>query len=119
MNYRIVEKAEKKYIELKEAFNSEEDVVDIIGVCISNDINMLLLKEEVFDEKFINLRSGLAGIVLQKFTNYHIKASAVIEDEDKIQGRFRELISELNKSKDFRVFKTITEAENWILNFNK
>ena len=116
MNYKIVEKSNKKYLEIKEPFTSESDVLDIIGICISNDIGLLMLREEVFSEEFINLKSGLAGIVLQKFINYHIKASVAIEDKSKIQGRFKELISELNKGNDFRVFDNTQDAEEWILN---
>lgn len=116
MNYKIVEKINKKYIEINEPFTCDNDVLDVIGICISNDVELLLLREDVFDENFINLKSGLAGMVLQKFMNYYIKVSAIIEDKNKIQGRFEELISELNKGNDFRVFNNISDAENWILN---
>lgn len=116
MNYKIIEKTNKKYIEIEEPFNCEADVLDVIGKCISNDIRLLILRDEVFNDNFINLKSGLAGIVLQKFMNYCIKASGTIEDKGKIQGRFKELLSELNKGKDFRVFDNLKDAENWILN---
>ena len=79
MNYKIVEKINKKYIEVKHPIACESDVLDIIGICISNDIKVLLFGEEVFTEAFIDLKSGLAGIVLQKFMNYHIKVSAIIK----------------------------------------
>ena len=115
MNFKIVDKINKKYIEVKQQITCESDVLDIIGICISNDINLLVLREEVFTEEFINLKSGLAGILLQKFMNYHIKASAIIENKNKIQGRFEELIRELNKSSNFRVFDNSVDAENWIL----
>ncbi|MBU5308345.1 DUF4180 domain-containing protein [Clostridioides mangenotii] len=116
MNYKIVEKINKKYIEVKKPFTCESDVLDVIGICISNDIKLLLLREEVFTEEFINLKQGLAGMVLQKFINYHIKVSATIEDISTIQGKFKELLNELNKSNDFRVFDNMKDAENWILN---
>lgn len=92
---------------------SESDVLDIISACISNDIKLLILREGTLTEEFMNLRTGLAGLVLQKFTNYHIKASAVIESE--LEGRFKELVYELNKGNNFRVFNNNIDAENWIL----
>ncbi|WP_330408596.1 DUF4180 domain-containing protein [Romboutsia weinsteinii] len=115
MDYKIVEKANKKYIEIKHPLACESDVLDIIGICISNDIKLLVLREEVFTENFTNLKLGLAGIALQKFMNYHIKVSATIEDKNKIEGRFKELVSELNKSNNFRVFNNTRDAENWVL----
>ena len=119
MNYKIVEQINKRYIEINQPFTCESDVIDVISICISNNVDLLLLREEVFSEEFINLKTGLAGIVLQKFTNYNIKVSAIIEDENKIQGRFKELINELNKSITFRVFNNFKKAENWILNSKK
>lgn len=109
MEYKI----NKKYIEVNEAITCESDVLDIISVCISNDIKLLMLREGALTEDFMNLRTGLAGVVLQKFMNYHIKVSAVIESE--IEGRFKELIYELNKTNNFRVFDSNIDAENWIL----
>ena len=118
MNYKIVEKMNKKYTEMNQEINTEDDVLDIIGICISNDTKLLVLREGAFSEKFINLRSGLAGIVLQKFINYHIKVSAIIEDKSKTHERFQELVYELNKSNNFKVFNNSVDAENWILDNN-
>ncbi len=115
MNYKIIEKENRRYIEVKQAINCEADVLDIIGICISNDTKLILLKEDVFTSDFINLRSGLAGIVLQKLMNYKIKASAVIECRNGANERFKELIYELNKTNNFRAFDSITDAENWII----
>lgn len=116
MNYKIVESRNKRYIEIIEPMKCEADVLDIIGVCIGNSVDILLLREEMFTDDFLNLKSGLAGIVLQKFTNYHIKVSAIIGDKSMIQGRFKELVSELNKSNYFRIFSNFNDAENWIIN---
>lgn len=41
MNYKIVN---KKYIETKHPFTCEDDVLDIIGICISNDIRLLVYR---------------------------------------------------------------------------
>ena len=118
MDYKIVEKMNKKYIEINQEINTEDDVLDIIGICMSNDTKLLVLREGAFSEKFINLKSGLAGIVLQKFINYHIKVSAIIEDEFKNNKRFQELVYVLNKSNNFKVFNNSVSAVNWILGNN-
>ena len=39
MDYKIVEKMNKKYIEINQEINTEDDVLDIIGICMSNDKN--------------------------------------------------------------------------------
>lgn len=113
MDYKV----NKDYIEVNNPITCESDVVDIISLCMSNSINLLVLREGTLTDKFINLRTGLAGLVLQKFMNYNIKASAVIDME--LEGRFKELVYELNKSNNFRVFDNNTDAEEWILNIAK
>ncbi|HBZ6548199.1 TPA: DUF4180 domain-containing protein [Clostridium perfringens] len=118
MNYKIIEKMDKKYIKINQVINTEEDVLEIIGICISNNTKLVILKEDAISDEFINLKSGLAGIALQKFINYHIKASIII-NKDKIEGRFKELVYELNKSNNFKVFDNIIDAENWILNIKQ
>lgn len=116
MNYEIVERNNKQYIYINSQLSSEEDVLDIIGICMGNNINFLMFNNEALTEDFFNLKTGLAGMALQKFMNYHIKVAAIIEDENKIQGRFRELLVEVNRGNDFRVFKNIEDAETWLLN---
>ena len=113
MDYKV----NKDYIEVNNPITCESDVVDIISLCMSNSINLLVLREGTLRDKFINLRTGLAGLVLQKFMNYNIKASAVIDME--LEGRFKELVYELNKSNNFRVFDNNIDAEEWILNIAK
>ncbi|WP_461612064.1 DUF4180 domain-containing protein [Clostridium sp. Marseille-QA1073] len=118
MDYRIVNKNDKTYIEYipkgKKIF-SEQDVLDIIGSCMEHRCNYLMLHGEVFSEDFFNLRTGLAGTMLQKLINYNIRAAAIISNEEKIKGRFGEMVFEANKGNDFRVFKDVIEAENWLL----
>lgn len=118
MDYRIVNKNDKRYIEYTsngKKISSEEDVLDIIGSCMEHRCNYVMLHYEVFSEDFFNLRTGLAGIMLQKLINYNIRAAAIIANEEKIKGRFGEMVFEVNKGNDFRVFKDVTEAENWLL----
>ncbi len=55
----------------------------------------------------------MAGKVLQKFINYRVRVAVIMPSEQKIKGKFKELLAEFSRGNDFRVFKTIDEAENW------
>ncbi|MNC20634.1 hypothetical protein D3C76_36050 [compost metagenome] len=94
---------------------TEQDVLDLVSVCFEHNNYKLLLHEGTLSDEFYNLRTGLAGTALQKFINYHIKAAAVICTGETTQGRFKELLTELNKGKVFRVFGSEAEAEVWLL----
>lgn len=117
MNYRIVEKNGVKYIEyvsVERQISSERDVLDLISISIENNIYILLLQVDAFSKDFINLKTGLAGMMLQKFINYHIKVAVILENEEKLNDRFKEMILEANKGSNFRTFKNIADAESWI-----
>lgn len=119
MNYRVVNKNNNKYIEFASDFrklSSEQDVVDCISVCMENDVYTIMLHSDVLSDDFFNLKTGLAGMALQKFINYHVKVAVIIEDEEKFNDRFKEMIMEANKGNHFRTFKDILEAETWIAN---
>ncbi|MEH6891072.1 DUF4180 domain-containing protein [Bacillus sp. JJ864] len=76
---------------------SEKDVLDFVGICVENDVYLLILYVDVFSEDFFNLKTGLAGMMLQKFTI-----------------RFKEMIMGATKGNNFRTFKNIVDAETWI-----
>ena len=106
----------RKYVEVQEGttvITREEDAVDLAGICGVNDTDLLLLSRDTLPEEFYDLKSGLAGAVLQKFSNYRIKAAAIIQPE-KITGRFREMVIETNRGNHFRVFKNREDAERWL-----
>ncbi|MFL0266995.1 DUF4180 domain-containing protein [Candidatus Clostridium radicumherbarum] len=118
MDYRIIEKNNKKYIECvfrQGNLSAEQDVLDLIGICIGNDVYALVLYIDAFSEDFFNLKTGLAGMILQKFINYHIKVAVILDKEVAFNDRFKEMIMEANKGKHFRTFKNIMDAEVWIL----
>ncbi|NRT80075.1 DUF4180 domain-containing protein [Clostridium beijerinckii] len=117
MNYKVVNKNNIKYIEFASELwklSSEQDVVDCISICMEKDIYTIMFHSNVLSVDFFNLKTRLAGMALQKFINYHVKVSVIIEDEEKLNDRFKEMIMESNKGNNFRTFKDIAEAESWI-----
>lgn len=118
MNYNIKEKNDKKYIFLNSKFDTEGEIMDIISLCMEHGINYLMLSNNSLSDDFLNLKTGLAGIALQKFMTYRIQAVAIIDDESRINKRFSELMLELNKSNNFRVVNSFEEAKNYILSLN-
>lgn len=118
MNYRVIEKGNKKYIECFSAetlLNTEQDAIDLITLCFETNTYLLLIHDEVLPDDFFRLGTNLAGNVLQKFINYHIKVGVILTSEQRIKGKFKNMLAESNKGNDFRVFKNIEEAEKWLL----
>lgn len=120
MNYKVIEKNTKKYVKCVSAekpINTEQDALDLVAACGEHDTNLLMIHAEALSDEFFKLRTGLAGMVLQKFINYRVRTAVVLQGEIKFAGKFKEFIAEANKGKDFRVFNNAAEAENWLINF--
>ncbi len=93
----------------------ETDALDLVAACIENGTSQLMLHAGCLSEDFYRLRTGLAGAVLQKFTDYHIKVAAVIPLELASHGHFGEMVSEANRGHSFHVFQTRDAAEHWLI----
>lgn len=118
VNYAVIQKNNKKYIECSSKdtpISTEQHALDLITACMENYTNLVMLHTEALADNFFKLRTGLAGSVLQKLTNYHVKVVVVINDNQKIKGRFKDLLTESNKGNSFRVFSSKAEAESWLL----
>jgi PadR family transcriptional regulator, regulatory protein AphA len=119
MELHVVRIAEKQYlagIPGKKLIQTEADVNHILEACYENDTNRVLLYAENFSDHFFDLSSGEAGMILQKFAQYFVKAAAVLcLDEVPHTQKFEELVLEVNRGNEFRVFQNLQQAEQWLL----
>ncbi len=117
MDYRRVEKDGKVYVELLPAARlaSEQDAVDTVGLCGEAGTQLLMLHEENLSDDFFDLKTGLAGAVLLKWSNYFVRAAAVISPERVGSGKFYEFALETNRGKQFFVASDRQSAEAWLL----
>jgi len=74
----------------------------------------LVLDETQLSPAFFDLRSGLAGEVLQKFTNYRARLAIVVADEAAYGSRFSELAYEHRTHRLVRFFATAQLARQWL-----
>lgn len=117
MKYQIIEKENKKYIELISAANplhTENDALDLIALCWEHEVYALMIHYAALSEDFFNLKTKAAGDIIQKFINYNIKAAAIVPQETTQKGRFKEMAMETNKGNHFRLFESKEEAEKWL-----
>jgi PadR family transcriptional regulator AphA len=94
---------------------SEQDALDLVAACAEAGTRRLLIPAGCLNAAFFDLRTGLAGQVLLKFSNYRIHAAAVIAAEIAARGRFGEFVGETNRGSQFRVFPSREDARAWLL----
>src|SRR5690606_20851473 len=114
MNVALVERVDgRSYLlcdSTAEPLRAEADVMDLIAAGWEHDVTRAVIGEQALTDEFFQLRTGLAGIALQKLVNYRFRTAIIVPDEAAVRGRAKEMVAELNKGRDFRVFARISDA---------
>jgi hypothetical protein len=83
---------------------------DVFGLFFINNCSTIILRRENVTNDFFNLSTGIAGEILQKFSNYN-KRMAIIGNFDNIKSKsLNDFIYESNKTKQIIFVNTIEEA---------
>jgi len=90
--------------------SSSQDAVNILGEAGFEECNSIIVNEKNLHTDFFDLRSGLAGEILQKFSNYRFKL-AIIGDFSKYKNKnFQDFVRESNKGNRILFVENINEA---------
>ena len=91
---------------------ASSDIPDALTHSI--DKGGLILDESQLSPEFFDLRTGLAGEVLQKFTQYRALLAIVVTDPHAHGSRFGELIHEHRTHRNVRFFTSGQLARQWL-----
>ena len=101
MNIKINENETSKIAVIESSeilINNTQDALDLMAT-INHvyDCNKMILSESAITKDFFDLKTRIAGEVLQKFTNYNIKVAIVGRFESYNSESLRDFIFESNK----------------------
>jgi hypothetical protein len=92
-NITIAELADESFV-----ISQPQDVLDIFGNLMAEDCERIILHEKNLHSDFFDLKTRLAGEVLQKFSNYRVKV-AIVGDFSRYKSKnLQDFILESNKS---------------------
>ncbi len=87
-----------------------EDGLSILGDLYYQDFDRILLHEQNITAQFFDLKTGIAGEILQKFSNYRVKL-AIVGDFTKYPGKsLADFIYESNKGGQVSFVNSTVEA---------
>jgi hypothetical protein len=98
---------------------TETDALDLVSLCGELNINQAILFEENLSPDFFDLKTGLAGGVLLKFSNYQLQVAVVVSQEIIGNGHFQEFVMETNRHNQFGVFTKTEDAIFWLVKHAK
>jgi hypothetical protein len=92
-------------------FHTAEDAAELLMNCRYNDSESIIVYEYNLPVDFFDLKTGLAGDILQKFSTYQGRL-AIIGDFSKYESKsLKDFIYESNKQGRINFVGTIEEAE--------
>lgn len=87
-----------------------EEAVDLLGNCDYQGASKIILRKEQITEAFFDLRTGIAGEILQKFSNYRKQLAIVGDFSIYTSKSLRDFIYESNRSRQIFFVGTLEEA---------
>jgi len=110
-NIKIAEIISDKMI-----IQSVQDGLDLLGDIYYQGFDKLIIYEKNLTPEFFDLKTKIAGDILQKFSNYRVSL-AIVGDFGKYESKsIRDFIFESNKTKHINFSETLEDALNRIVN---
>ena len=98
------------------ALKEAQDILDIMGDCYFNGTNKIILRKENIVDEFFDLKTGIAGEILQKFSTYGASL-AIIGDFNNVTSKsLKDFIYESNKTGRINFVASIDEAVESLTN---
>jgi hypothetical protein len=111
METKIIDLGDKKLAEFLSTEVIIKNVQDALDLMANSPTNYIVLHERNFEKNFFDLSTRIAGEILQKFTNYHVKL-AIIGDFSKYKSKsLKAFIYESNKNKEYLFVDSIEEVK--------
>lgn len=113
MNIRLIENKGTFIAEVtsdKIFINNPQDALDCMMSCLYQDAESIIWHQKNIHPDFFDLKTKLAGEVLQKFSNYKARL-AIVGDFDNLESKsLRDFVFESNKQKRTVFVSSVQEA---------
>lgn len=90
--------------------NNSEEGLDLLGNIYYGGYDKVIIKKEHITSAFFDLKNGMAGEILQKFSNYRVRLAIVGDFSKHTSKSLNDFIYESNKGKQVNFVRTQTEA---------
>ena len=95
---------------------TSEDGLDLLGNLYYQDFDKIVIQEKNITPDFFDLKNGMAGEILQKFSNYGVRLAIVGDFTPYSSKSIKDFIYESNKKGQINFVNTTTEALSLLSN---
>ncbi|MHC1783273.1 MAG: DUF4180 domain-containing protein [Anaerolineaceae bacterium] len=117
MNYELISMENCSYLECIPdggTIQTDRDLLDLIAACGEQMCDRLLVHAGLLAADFYNLKTGLAGDLLQKLVNYQVRSAFILDEEQVGNGRFYDMMIESNRGGQFHFCYNVDDARKWL-----
>jgi hypothetical protein len=114
MEFNIIEVNNIPIAEVKTSgvlINNVQDAVDLIGNCRYQGADRIIIKAEQIIPDFFDLKTRIAGEILQKFSNYQVQVAIIGDYRGFTSKSLKDFIIESNKGSLVSFVASIDEAK--------
>lgn len=86
------------------------DGVDLLGNLYYQDFDRIILHQKNIAPGFFDLKTGIAGEILQKFSTYRVRLAIVGDFSKYMSSSLQDFIRESNKGKQVNFVHSVEEA---------
>ena len=87
-----------------------QDALDLMADCGYQGARVIILHRNNFTPSFFDLSTGIAGEILQKFSNYRVRLAIIGDFTEEASSSLREFIRESNRTGRIVFVNSIDEA---------
>lgn len=91
---------------------SVEDGLNLLGNLYYQDFDKIIIYEKNIVVDFFDLKTGIAGEILQKFSNYRVRLAIVGTFDNYKSKSINDFIFESNKNRQINFVNSLSEAIN-------
>jgi hypothetical protein len=91
---------------------TNEDGLELLGNIYYQDFDRLILHSKNITPAFFDLKNGMAGEILQKFSNYRVRLSIVGDFSNYASQSIKDFMHESNKAGRINFVGSLDEALN-------
>jgi hypothetical protein len=123
MNVRIDERESSKVAVIESPdilINEPQDALDLMATIMHlHDCNKIVISESLITKSFFDLKTGIAGEILQKFSNYQTKLAIIGDFSIYNSKSLKDFIFESNKGSQVLFLSNEEEAIDRLHNASK
>lgn len=116
INYMEIKEHQTSSVKIAEVISNEiiiknaEDGLDLLGNLYYQGFDTIIIHEKNIISNFFDLKNGMAGEILQKFSNYRVRLAIIGSFEQCTAKSIRDFIYECNNGKQINFLPSTATA---------